>query len=616
MEQIFYLKINFINDRVRIKNRIIIFFKTMLKFKKKIILIAIIFFSFGVIVKTTQATIKNNIDDWYIKNFATQITVNKDASLDIKERIVADCGNALNKHGIFRIIPEEIKIKGGEKIKTPIKLLSITDFKGNKIKYTKIYNSNDKTITWKIGDPNKTVQRVNNYIIHYQVRNAVRFKNKSFDELYWNLVGTFWQLKIDNFQAFIKFPMEINSQNSQVEYYAGYLGENQKKLAHYFWNANNILEVRTTQPLQKKQGITLSVTFPKNIIKPYQPSFWEIYGKYFFLLIPLLVFFFCFYLWRKFGQEPHLNKTIIPEYEVPENLSPMEVGMLNKGGKFKQEFVTAEIINLAVKKLIIIKEIQKKVLFFKIKDYQFTKKANPQIEKELTEVQKIILKNIFQEKDEIKLSSLENSFYKCLHDIKKAGLDNLVKKKLLIKVKFKLDIILRILSTVIMFTSIVVVFILINSNYSDALLAFGSVFISGLTMFFFSFRLTHRTVQGAELNWKINGFKLFMKTVDKDRAQFYEKENMFEALLPMAIVFGITKLWIQRVKEIYGEEYFSQYSPVWFAGTLGSFNVDSFTSSIDNLSSAIALNTASSSSGSSGMGGAGGGSGGGGGGGW
>jgi len=212
MEQIFYLKINFINDKIRIKNRIIIFFKTMLKFKKKIILIAIIFFSFGVIIKTTQATTKNNIDDWYIKNFATQITVNKDASLDIKERIVADCGKALNKHGIFRIIPEEIKIKGGEKIKTPIKLLSITDFKGNKIKYTKIYNSNDKTITWKIGDPNKTVQGVNNYIIHYQVRNAVRFKNKSFDELYWNLVGTFWQLKIDNFQAFIKFPMEINSQ--------------------------------------------------------------------------------------------------------------------------------------------------------------------------------------------------------------------------------------------------------------------------------------------------------------------------------------------------------------------------------------------------------------------
>ena len=106
-----------------------------------------------------------------------------------------------------------------------------------------------------------------------------------------------------------------------------------------------------------------------------------------------------------------------------------------------------------------------------------------------------------------------------------------------------------------------------------------------------------------------------METVDKDRAKFYEKENIFEKFLPYAIVFGITELWIKRMKEIYGEEYFAHYAPAWYAGNMAAFSADSFASAIDSLSSSIASNT-SAPSGSGGGGGAGGGGGGGGGGGW
>jgi len=128
--------------------------------------------------------------------------------------------------------------------------------------------------------------------------------------------------------------------------------------------------------------------------------------------------------------------------------------------------------------------------------------------------------------------------------------------------------------------------------------------------------MPRRTRKGAETLWKIKGFKMFMKTVDKDRAKFYEKENIFEKLLPYAIVFGITDIWIQRIKEIYGEEYFVNYTPVWYVGTERYFNAKDFSSNIKDLSSAIATSVSSSSSGAGGSGGAGGGSGGGGGGGW
>ena len=106
-----------------------------------------------------------------------------------------------------------------------------------------------------------------------------------------------------------------------------------------------------------------------------------------------------------------------------------------------------------------------------------------------------------------------------------------------------------------------------------------------------------------------------MEMVDKDRATFYEKENMFEAFLPYAILFGMTKEWIKRMRDIYGEEYFSTHPMSWYVGGAGSFNADSFTSVMDNLSSSIAASTLSPS-GSGGSGGSGGGGGGGGGGGW
>jgi uncharacterized membrane protein len=125
-----------------------------------------------------------------------------------------------------------------------------------------------------------------------------------------------------------------------------------------------------------------------------------------------------------------------------------------------------------------------------------------------------------------------------------------------------------------------------------------------------------RTQKGAELLWRIKGFKLYMNTAEKYRQQFYEKENIFEKFLPYAIVFGITKEWVKKMQDIYGGEYFKTHIPAWYVGAnIASFNADSFSSAMSSLSSSISSNVGSAS-GAGGAGGAGGGGGGGGGGGW
>jgi uncharacterized membrane protein len=124
------------------------------------------------------------------------------------------------------------------------------------------------------------------------------------------------------------------------------------------------------------------------------------------------------------------------------------------------------------------------------------------------------------------------------------------------------------------------------------------------------------TPRGAELNWRINGFKLYMNTAEKYRSRFQEQEGLIEKLLPYAILFGITKKWLQKMREIYGAEYFANYHPAFMAGSLATLDFDSFMSTVNEISTSISSNVSPSSSGSGGGGSVGGGGGGGGGGGW
>lgn len=543
--------------------------------------------------------------DWYIKNFDTQIVVNKDSTLDITEHITADCGNLPDKHGIFRVLPESIRVEG-KKINTPVELISIADQNGIPYKFTESRNYSDDTMTWKIGDPNVTVSGVNEYVIHYKVKNVIRFDNAKFDELYWNLNGNFWDLETDAIHATITFPNEVTKDNAVVDYYTGSLGEKRKDMAAFDWSLPNVLSFYSLVPFGIREGITASVIFPKGIFVPYHFSFLELYGKFLWLLIPIVVFSLCFRLWLTYGKDPRVDKAVIPEYEAPGDLSPIEMGMLMTNGTFKNSLITAEIVNLATKGFITIKEVDNKILFVHLKDYELTL-MNSYAESDLIQAQKDILAELFKKGDIVKLSSLKNSFYRGLPAIKKSAVAFLKDKGLITAAGLQFAVGLSVFGVVLMICAF------FAGSFSAYLAV--SLFVSGLVVFFFGIIMPKRTPQGAELNWQIKGFKLFMETVDKDRAAFYEKENMFEKFLPYAIMFGMTKLWIKRMQEIYGEELYSTHAPAWYVGSMGSFNADNFSSSLEGLSSAIAAST-SSPSGSGGSGSAGGGGGGGGGGGW
>ncbi|MFA5249101.1 MAG: DUF2207 domain-containing protein [Candidatus Paceibacterota bacterium] len=559
-----------------------------------------------------QARDQRTLNDWYIKDFHSQITVNKDSSLLIQEDIAADCGNLPDKHGIFRIVPTQTNA-GDKQVRTPVKLVSITDFDGTPLKYSASEDKFNHTITWKIGDPGRTVKGENDYRIIYSVQNAVRSDRQDADEFYWNLSGNFWEIPIDKFSADIILPEEIDK-SVPIDHYAGSLGSKGKTGLDYVWTGDHSVRLSYSGILDPGEGATVSISFPKNIFTPYQFSFFELYGDYLWLFLPLLAFAACYRIWLKYGKDPGRDKAITPEFEVPGGLSPAVLGALAANGNgvsLEQTFTAATIVNLAVNKYITIEETSQKGIFGTAsKDYKLKKIRAEDEFSRLDVLEKFIADALFKDGGEILLSSLKLKLEGRLMNLNKIASGHLVSNGWVVPSGQKVGLVLLLVS-ILMFGG----GIFLGVRY-DSLMLGSSAVASAIIIFIFAVLMPKRTPMGAELNWRIKGLKMYMQKAEKYRQQFYEKENIFEKLLPYAIVLGMTGAWIKKVEEIYGKEYFSAYHPVWYIGSGNSiFNADSFSSSMDSLSSQIA-SVAGTSSGAGGGGGSGGGGGGGGGGGW
>jgi len=556
---------------------------------------------------------RENVDYWYIKDFQSEIVVNKDASLDITERIVADCGTAQDKHGIFRVLPLKYKTTD-EVFPLPIEVISVTDFNNNKHEYK--ITKDKETLTIKIGSANLLVQGVNNYIIKYRVKNAIRTGSTEFDELYWNLSGNFWDIEIDNFAAQLVFPTEINKSNAEIYYYVGALDSNQLDTKNYFWLADNVVKFIYPKTMKTGDGVTASVTFPKGIITPAvltaaemgeQSPAMKALGNAVMLLLPLLTFFISYRLWRKYGDDPKFNKTIIPEFEIPENLSPIEMGGIMKSGGFDNKFITSSMINLAVLGYLKIEELVKEIIFIKTKNYMLIR-SDKEVGADLHKSEALLLERLFAGgKTEVLLSSLKNKFYLEIPKISKSLNDDLRSRDLVSKgIGFMVPM--------LVFGAILMI---LGFFMMSAFLSVGiGVSSGGLIILIFGFLMPKRSLAGTELNWRIKGFELYMDTAEKYRERFNEKENIMEKLLPYAILFGMTKEWLKKMKDIYGDAYMTQHQPAFLvsAGVLSSF--DSFASSLNDITTNISSHVSSSPSGSHGGGSSGGGGGGGGGGGW
>ncbi len=135
------------------------------------------------------------------------------------------------------------------------------------------------------------------------------------------------------------------------------------------------------------------------------------------------------------------------------------------------------------------------------------------------------------------------------------------------------------------------------------------------------------TPHGRELLDKLEGFKMYLKTAEKQRIRRFASVNMpedtpehFERLLPYAIALGVEREWAARFEEVLAA---SNYRPGWYKGSASWHTVGSgrFAAGLASglgtaMASSGAVPGSTSAFGGGGGGFSGGGGGGGGGGGW
>ncbi|MDD5433487.1 MAG: DUF2207 domain-containing protein [Candidatus Pacebacteria bacterium] len=570
-----------------------------------------IFFFFCLVFFTLAGTV---FAQEKINSFDVAVAVGKNSSISVQEHIVYDFGPEY-KHGIFRDIYSK-------NINVQVKSVFLDDAK---VKY-EIINSNNN-VRVKVGDPNRTITGVHHYIITYLVKGAVKFL-PDHDELYWNVTGNNWTVPIGKASAAVSVPVNLFEKDIRLKCYAGSFGAIEQDCSAQlplFELGCKTCKITTAvfksvKPLQVGEGLTIVMGWPKGVVSP--PGMLEKIGdfakKYWPFSLPIIVFIYLFITWWEKGRDIKLHKSIVPQYDLPSDLKPAEVGYI-LNGNFETKSLSATIVDLAVRGYLKIEEKENKGLLFKSKRWNLVKVKEFSQDDSVEPYEKLLLRTIFEKGDNISVESLENNFYQALPEIKKMAAEGLSQDQYYDKNPVKVQKKMLLIGVVVMFASFFLIRIV--AEFFDLFAGYNLwlplIICAGLFLIFGAL-MTKKTFKGAEALWHIKGFKEYITKAEKYRDQFQEKENIFEKFLPYAIIFGCTKKWAKAFEGIYTKP------PTWYEGAVyGAYfspvNFEkSFNSSMAAIGKALATKPGGGS-GASGFGGggfSGGGFGGGGGGSW
>ncbi|MFI3260599.1 MAG: DUF2207 domain-containing protein [bacterium] len=604
-------------------------------------------------------------ENYYISNYDIKINVNENNLLEITE--IIDVYFLEESFGIFRELPlsnNVFRLDGTmDIIKSNISNLHVSE-------YYYSYATSD-VLYLIVGDGVNGIVGDKQYIIEYDYQLS-RDSTVSYDELYFNLIGTNWNSYIKNVNFQITMPKDFDE--SLVGFASGQYGSTSNYNVDYSVVDNTIYGT-IYEELSPYEGLTIRVKLPNDYFI-YESSHLLTIS----FLLPITLFLITLYLWFKYAKSDLPSETV--EFYPPSNLNSLDVALIYKM-KAKTNDVTSLLIYLASKGYISIKEIETQSIVDNFIDYRITKLKDYDGSNKMEEefIDGLFNFRSYSKDDSIKPSSirtsfskLRNGFYKIitsiLHDINdKENIYKIVDKK-----SFKLKKYLIIFLFIIMFITnlcllntfpilklnlslafipiviftyllyslqcfkskgfsyfYIIAFTFIYSRYSLSIYHVLEVDIIYKAMFLLSFatligilliylNFDKRTEYGTEMYFKIKSFKKFLNLVEKEKLEKLVDEDpeYFYNILPYAYVLGVSDKWIEKFENI------SSPNPGWYYGKR-EFDLNRFSTSFRRsyLNKGVHTSSSSGTTGGTGSGGSfsgggfsGGGSGGGGGGSW
>jgi len=589
--------------------------------------------------------------DERILAFDSTITVNPDGTLEVREVLRVSVEGRDIRRGIVREFPTTYPREGGGQVVVGFEFRSATRDGADE--------------PWR-AEPSANGVRVylgsasvmlphgeHTYELVYRTDRQMGFF-ADHDELYWNVTGNGSNFPIDQASARLLLPDAIPRGDIRLEAYTGMQGA--KGQAFNATLDNGAPLFTTTRGLGPHEGLTIVAMWPKGFIMPAvesarplrptatspgynysrdagQPVHYDSPAEAFLhhdlphdnrpvifaLLGLLLLLTYYYYIWDKVGRDPP-GRVVIPEYEMPKNLSAAAVRYLLRMG-YDNKCFAAAILSLAVKGHLRIE--QSSGILGIGKKFSLVRIQSPP-GKPLTLDEQRLLTDLFEEGDRLDLEQENHSLISSSRSSHKDTLDSGYKRGF-----FAINGGWHFLGIVISIVFIGVTLTQPGKAYNwpqwyltsplgwlTVALAICALIANGI----FGSLLRAPTVAGQSLMDHIRGFKMYLEVAEGEELKRIKgippkmTPELYEAYLPAALALEVEQRWAERfARELQVDP--QTYQPAWYSGSAwNAANVANFSSQLStSLSSAIA--SASQAPGSSSGGGGGGSSGGGGGGG-
>lgn len=586
-----------------------------------------------------------------ITSFHSDIFLQKNDSVTIVETIEYDSEGEYH-HGIYRNIPLD-SFKGNPVEMSAVHVKSVTDESGQRYHYetSNAYAGGVKVRQVKIGNPNTTFQGKKTYVIRYTLTHALAKKSDDgkMAELYLDVTGNTWTLPL-SFVSYTIYSDESSVSSVQRgECFEGMFGSSSACPLALNNNGGVLVQGNSTHSFAPGDGLTVKVPlvftsspFPGDLL-----IFLEVYGPYIVVaLLFVLLFAGIFFLYIKYGKDPETTNPVIPEYDAPEGLTPLQASFILKE-RITGESIIAELLYQGKEGNLVIEEVEKKSFLWSNTDYRIDLKRAPLFDSSQQLLSAFLVnrgRNLFAKKEasqnsffmsEVIItpeerSSMARSLYQEMMD--HGYYDFILLQKLAQKFSFKHGSVngaTRDIGAEIgkfIFKSVITVFIFMMS-FSGVIVFLGERVVEYLFLFFFSVIasvvllskiLNRRTELGVNTKKQLEGLKIYIDAAEDDLINFEnapaKTPTVYMKLLPWAVFFGLEKKWSKKFENLTITE---NDAPYFHSSSFAhGMSIGAFASSVSSFQSVSAQTAASASSSGSSGGSSGGGGGGGGGGSW
>jgi uncharacterized membrane protein YgcG len=614
--------------------------------------------------KTAHAAYQFEITDYDLRAIVSEKNV-----YDITETISVRFIDA-GMHGIYRTIPVNsvFERRASDGTVTEVKVpSSVWDVQVEGDPFHQEYENGYKndTVTLYFGDANKTVSGTHTYKVHYKLGFGDD-QTKDFDEAYFNVLGTNWDVQIDRFSFMVTLPKAFDAK--KLGFSMGARGDTGYDPAVLKFNVyGNTISGEVASKIHAYTGITMRAELPDGYfdVPDIRIPDWILMGVIGAVTLLALLFFLLY------GRDKKPVVTV--EFDAPNGMTPPELAYVYAGSLRGSDAIA-----------LLIYWADKGYMHINKEDgaYQFVKRR--EMGSEAQEFERHMFRRLFYRGPSVYVDELQYIFYTTIQSVnamikskyEKEENRAFTKKSQEIGHWINFFMVLPFITCLVFalsrtemgwgfavpmgimfggmallpffwFRSVLRGWQAANPKYKAARLIVSLLLTAGVFAGFLAGTLdgahepllpvtaiiatfilgfcsafaSKRTQKGNEWLGKILGFKNFIQKAEEDRLKMLVEENpnYFYHILPYAYVLNITDQWVKNFETLALEP------PGWYSGYSQAFTTASFmqtmNSAMSSFNTTMTSSPASSSSGSGGSGSSGGsssggGGGGGGGGGW